>query len=176
MHLAHARTRPCSGMAISCGDLISVCRVHFLRRVISPQGSAGGRHESGGCTPTPPPDTSLEPHLLRWTITGSPAGHDGSCRHSWLHSWLRLPIGCQGALTHTVCFLCFLFALLCCSIVSGNFCQNDWMWWFEMQMRVPCRGCEKKEKRKKSVFFAEEWERWREGETLGESQQFKKLS
>ena len=46
MHFAHARAQSYTGMAISCVDLISVCRMHFLGGVISPQGSAGGCHES----------------------------------------------------------------------------------------------------------------------------------
>lgn len=46
MHFAHAQGRSYTGMAISCADLISICRMHFPGRVISPQGSAGGWHES----------------------------------------------------------------------------------------------------------------------------------
>lgn len=124
MHFAHDRARPYTGMAISCVDLISVCCMHFLGCVISPQGSARGCHESRRlyCYPPPPQPLLL---LLQWTITGSPAGHGRSSSHSWLRSWFRLPIGCQGAITHTVCFLCFLFfgfnGFLWCGIVSGNF-------------------------------------------------------
>lgn len=55
MHFAHARAQSYTGMAISCVDLISVCRMHFLGGVISPQGSAGGCHESRlYCRPPPP--------------------------------------------------------------------------------------------------------------------------
>lgn len=57
MHLAHAQARSYTGMAISCVDLISVCRMHFLGLVISPQGSARGCHESRRlyCYPPLPP-------------------------------------------------------------------------------------------------------------------------
>lgn len=72
MHFAHAQARSYAGMAISCVDLISVCRMHFFGRVISPQGSAGGCHESRRLycylrTPThtpPPPPPPVDNHRL----------------------------------------------------------------------------------------------------------------
>ena len=60
--------------------------------------------------------------LLQWTITSSPARHGRSSSHSWLHSWLRLPIGLSGCNhAYTFVFFLFSFGFLRCSIVFGHF-------------------------------------------------------
>lgn len=127
MRFAHARARSYTGMAISCVDLISVCRMHFLGHVISPQGSVRGCHESRRLyhflTPHPhtSTSTSTQPFLLQWTITGSPAGHGGSGSHSWLRSWLRLPIGCHRMQSRIQFAFFSLGFFWCCSTVFWNF-------------------------------------------------------
>lgn len=89
MHFAHAQTQSYTGMAISCGDLISVCRMHFLGHVISPQGSARGCHESRWlyCSPPPPhpPTSSSGQSLARQQDMADLAAildytHDSGCR------------------------------------------------------------------------------------------------
>lgn len=111
MHFAHARARCYTGMAISCVDLISVGLMHFLRRVISPQGSARGCHEFCGLYPPPPqpnPSSSSSGQSpARQQDMADPAAipdytHDSGCR-----------LAVRGQSRIQLVFFCVFFSLVC---------------------------------------------------------------
>lgn len=108
MQFAHARTRSCAGMAISCVDLISIRCMRFFFLCTCNQFTRFWKRLSWISAAV-----LLPTLLLQQTITGTPAGRGRSSSHSWLHSWLRSLIGCHST----------------CSLFSYSFGFRGFVWW-----------------------------------------------
>lgn len=125
MHFAHAQGRSYTGMAISCADLISICRMHFPGRVISPQGSAGGWHESHPHHPKlPPTSPTVDNHWLA-SRTQQIQQPFLITLMSQVADWLSGCNQAQRRLFFLSCLLSF-FGFLWRSFVSGNLVRLFW--------------------------------------------------
>lgn len=130
MYFAHAQGRSYTGMAISCADLISICRMHFPGRVISPQGSAGGWHESRQLQShphhpkLPPTSPTVDNHWLASRMQQIQQPFLITLM-SQVADWLSGCNRAQRRLFFLSCLLSF-FGFLWHSFVSGNLVRLFW--------------------------------------------------